>query len=80
MSADATQQVDPPGGDAAVTGAVLAPAQLPLSLGRFIGRRAEIEELKRRIADSRLVTLTGPGGVGKTRLALCGADGAQSGA
>jgi non-specific serine/threonine protein kinase len=48
----------------------MAPVQLPLSLGRFIGRRAEIEELKRRMADTRLMTLTGPGGCGKTRLAL----------
>jgi predicted ATPase/DNA-binding CsgD family transcriptional regulator len=37
-------------------------------LTSFIGRRQEIAEVKRLIAGSRLVTLTGIGGVGKTRL------------
>jgi predicted ATPase len=36
----------------------------------FVGRRLEIAEAKRLLAASRVVTLTGPGGVGKTRLAL----------
>ncbi|WP_280218363.1 ATP-binding protein [Nocardia neocaledoniensis] len=36
----------------------------------LIGRHAEVVGVCRRIASSRLVTLTGPGGVGKTRLAL----------
>lgn len=35
----------------------------------FVGRRREIAEVKRLLADSRLVTLTGIGGVGKSRLA-----------
>lgn len=43
---------------------------LPIELTSFIGRRAELEELKTLISTSRLVTLTGVGGVGKTRLAL----------
>ncbi len=37
---------------------------------RLIGRDAEIEQLRRLIAAERLVTLVGPGGVGKTRVAL----------
>ncbi|WP_202970810.1 ATP-binding protein [Saccharothrix sp. ALI-22-I] len=37
---------------------------------RLIGRRAEMAEVKRLISASRLVTLVGTGGVGKTRLAL----------
>ncbi|WP_242613067.1 ATP-binding protein [Herbihabitans rhizosphaerae] len=35
----------------------------------FVGRREEVAELRRLIGDNRLVMLTGPGGVGKTRLA-----------
>lgn len=40
----------------------------------FVGRRQELTDAKARMAESRLVTLTGPGGVGKTRLALELAD------
>ena len=43
---------------------------LPLQLTSFVGRHAELAELRRVLADSRLVTLTGAGGCGKTRLAL----------
>jgi predicted ATPase/DNA-binding SARP family transcriptional activator len=39
-------------------------------LSSFVGRSAELEELKEVVRSSRLVTLIGPGGVGKTRLAL----------
>jgi non-specific serine/threonine protein kinase len=43
---------------------------LPLQLTSFVGRGAEIDEVKRFVSESRLVTLTGAGGIGKTRLAL----------
>ncbi|PWK87277.1 non-specific serine/threonine protein kinase [Lentzea atacamensis] len=43
---------------------------LPLELSSFVGRRREVDEVRRLLSASRLVTLTGPGGVGKTRLAL----------
>jgi predicted ATPase/DNA-binding CsgD family transcriptional regulator len=43
---------------------------LPQELTSFVGRRHELEEVKRLLADSRLLTLVGVGGVGKTRLAL----------
>ncbi|GAF49074.1 protein kinase domain-containing protein [Rhodococcus wratislaviensis] len=43
---------------------------LPLELTSFVGRRHELTETRNLLAQSRLVTLTGIGGVGKTRLAL----------
>ena len=43
---------------------------LPVQLTSFIGRGAELVELQRIVAENRLVTLTGAGGVGKTRLAV----------
>jgi predicted ATPase/class 3 adenylate cyclase len=43
---------------------------LPLQLTSFIGREKEIAEIKALLASSRLVTLTGSGGTGKTRLSI----------
>ncbi|GAA3201712.1 ATP-binding protein [Actinocorallia longicatena] len=43
---------------------------LPAELNRLVGRRQEIADVRRRLAEARLVTLTGVGGVGKTRVAL----------
>ncbi|ETT28811.1 hypothetical protein RAJCM14343_1729 [Rhodococcus aetherivorans] len=43
---------------------------LPLELTSFVGRRHELTEAKNLLTGSRLVTLTGIGGVGKTRLAV----------
>jgi class 3 adenylate cyclase len=43
---------------------------LPIQLTSFIGRAREIAEVKRLLGAARLVTLTGSGGAGKTRLAL----------
>ena len=45
-------------------------SNLPLQLTSFIGRSAEIDAVKGLLMESRLVTLTGAGGIGKTRLAL----------
>jgi predicted ATPase/DNA-binding SARP family transcriptional activator len=39
-------------------------------LSSFVGRDAELEQLREALRSSRLVTLTGPGGAGKTRLAV----------
>ena len=44
--------------------------RLPLELTSFVDRRTELAEAKNALSTSRLVTLTGIGGVGKTRLAL----------
>ncbi len=46
------------------------PNNLPVQLTSFIGRNAEIEIVKEHIRKSRILTLTGMGGVGKTRLAM----------
>ncbi|WP_063043378.1 protein kinase domain-containing protein [Nocardia pseudovaccinii] len=50
---------------------------IPHELTSFVGRRTDLTEAKRLLANSRLVTLTGMGGVGKTRLALRAAAGAR---
>lgn len=46
------------------------PNNLPAQLTRFIGRSDEITRVRELLASHRLVTLTGPGGTGKTRLGL----------
>ena len=43
---------------------------LPVPLTSFIGRERELEELKHLLSITRLLTLVGPGGIGKTRLAI----------
>jgi predicted ATPase/class 3 adenylate cyclase len=43
---------------------------LPLQVSSFIGRERELEQTVAALGAARVVTLTGPGGVGKTRLAL----------
>ena len=48
---------------------------LPMQLTSFIGRERELEEAKQFLSNTRLLTFTGPGGTGKTRLAIyLGAD------
>ena len=45
-------------------------SNLPLPVSSFIGRARELEQTAAALGQARVVTLTGPGGVGKTRLAL----------
>src|SRR5689334_13309261 len=45
-------------------------SNVPTELSSFVGRRGELAEVKHLLGNARLVTLAGPGGVGKTRLAL----------
>ena len=45
---------------------------LPAEATSFVGRRRELAELRKKLAGAPLVTLVGPGGVGKSRLALRG--------
>ncbi|CAL9516631.1 BTAD domain-containing putative transcriptional regulator [Streptomyces sp. enrichment culture] len=51
-----------------------APSNLPASLTPLIGRRDALDRVTGLLGAARLVTLTGPGGVGKTRLAVAAAD------
>ena len=46
------------------------PHNLPMALTNFVGRARDIEETKALIAGNRLVTVLGPGGIGKTRLSI----------
>jgi predicted ATPase/class 3 adenylate cyclase len=55
------------------------PNNLPAQLTRFIGRGDENSRIRELLAANRLVTLTGPGGMGKTRLGLQVATDAMSG-
>ena len=52
------------------TTGVTTPTNLPAPMTRFVGRRRELADLARLLESQRLVTLTGPGGTGKTRLAI----------
>ena len=48
----------------------MADARVPIQLTSFVGRSRELAELEESFGSARLVTLIGPGGSGKTRLAL----------
>ena len=50
--------------------------RLPGELTEFVGRRTELAQVRAALEGARLVTLIGPGGIGKTRLALRAASGA----
>lgn len=56
-----------------------APSALPSPLGELIGRDADLAQLARALQDHRLVTITGPPGIGKSRLALAAAHAAAPG-
>ena len=49
-------------------------SNLPVPLTSFVGREREIEEVRRLLGTTRLLTLTGAGGIGKTRLAIQAAN------
>src|SRR5271166_3234317 len=52
-----------------VSGTVVV-TRLPVQLTSFVGRDAQLTQLRAMLAENRVVTLTGAGGVGKTRLAI----------
>ena len=45
-------------------------SDLPQEPNSFVGREHELDELRKLVSATRMLTLTGPGGIGKTRLAL----------
>ena len=55
----------------------LITAQLPVRLTPLVGRESELNDIVHAVARARLLTLTGPGGTGKTRLALAAARSAR---
>ena len=64
---DATDEPDPT--------AIVPPEPMPpLSMARLFGRAEVVETLSTRLAQQRLITITGPGGIGKTSVALAVAD------
>src|ERR671911_718661 len=52
---------------------------LPSELSSFVGREKELTEVRRLLENTRLLTLTGSGGCGKTRLALAAAGEVEEG-
>ena len=54
--------------------AALNTGRLPVRLAPLVGRQRELQDVVDALARSRLLTLTGPGGTGKTRLALAAAE------
>jgi len=56
----------------------LTPGQLPVRLTPLVGRESELDDIVQALRRTRLVTLTGPGGTGKTRLALAAARTAEA--
>jgi predicted ATPase/DNA-binding winged helix-turn-helix (wHTH) protein len=69
LPASADERTDP-GAAAAEPGLVLPPTNLPEPISGLIGRDEELHEILGLAASHRLVTLTGAGGIGKTRLVL----------
>jgi predicted ATPase/DNA-binding CsgD family transcriptional regulator len=65
-----TMQGLAPGAAPARPDAVAVSNNLPVVLTTFIGRERELGEIRRLLQRARLLTITGPGGAGKTRLAL----------
>jgi hypothetical protein len=56
----------------------LTSAQLPVRLTPLVGRESELDDIVQALTRCRLLTLTGPGGAGKTRLALAAARSAST--
>jgi non-specific serine/threonine protein kinase len=73
------EQLMPPsarreGRQLATVSATTGYGNLPAKLSSFVGRKRELEDIRLLLRSARILTLTGPGGVGKTRLALASAE------
>ena len=78
---DSTGRTQPPAAAGASTPATpVRGGELPRALDSFVGRSRELSRLRTLVKSARLLTLTGPGGVGKTRLALDFAGSMRGGA
>ncbi|MGI9623078.1 MAG: ATP-binding protein [Acidimicrobiales bacterium] len=71
---DAEIAVDSPSPEPVPLPARPAPTNLPTMHSSFIGRDGELQAVSGQIVTNKLTTITGPGGVGKTRLALASAS------
>jgi predicted ATPase/DNA-binding winged helix-turn-helix (wHTH) protein len=67
---DGAADTSSPASSVAASRANTVTTNLPQPLGQLIGRQRDLDVVERNLASHRLVTLIGPGGVGKTRLAL----------
>ena len=65
-----TEQLDAEAGTVTPLRGVAPGRGLPIALTSFVGRESELGQLREVLRQARLVTLSGPGGCGKTRLAL----------
>jgi predicted ATPase/class 3 adenylate cyclase len=65
LSTDGLPQAFPP-----LKSLVTLPNNLPRHLSSFVGRRTDVADVRQLTTEAPLVTLTGPGGVGKTRLCI----------
>lgn len=70
VEVDATVDPKLPSASPVVTSVDSARHNLPSAVTRFVGRTAELDDLQALLATTRLLTITGVGGAGKTRLAL----------
>ena len=64
--------------EAIASGSPRAGSKLPEPLTSFVGRVKEVAELQHLMASNRLLTVTGPGGVGKTRVTVQAASGVRN--
>ncbi|MDT0495401.1 BTAD domain-containing putative transcriptional regulator [Streptomyces griseus] len=78
-SSGATTEASGPAALAEANAPAAPHSNLPVPLTPLVGRRQALADLSQLLSEARLVTLTGPGGVGKTRLAVAAATAERDG-